>query len=71
MALTNLPYDDEAILTGAEGATVLGREVRDVQVDFTGTDLSDAGVARITATVSWTIPAPEAVRILEDALPRG
>ena len=32
---------------------------------------SDDGVARITATVSWTVPADEAVRILERALPRG
>jgi hypothetical protein len=71
MAVTNLPYDDEAILEAAEAATVLSREVRDVQVDFVATDLSDTGVARITATISWTIPAPEAVRILEDALPRS
>ena len=71
MALTNLPSDDEAILAAAESATVISREVRVVQVDFAGTSISDDGVARITATVSWTVPADEAVRILERALPRG
>jgi len=30
MALTNLPYDDEAILAATESATVLAKEVRDV-----------------------------------------
>ena len=36
MALTNLPYDDEAILTATESATVLAKEVRDVQVEVDG-----------------------------------
>ncbi|CCE74482.1 hypothetical protein [Clavibacter nebraskensis] len=71
MALTNLPYDDEAILTATESATVLGREVRDVQVDFAGTSVSGDSVARVTATITWTVPADEAVRILDAALPRG
>ncbi|CAQ02642.1 hypothetical protein ACR8AL_10365 [Clavibacter sepedonicus] len=71
MALTNLPYDDEAILGAAESANAISREVRDVQVDFTGTGVGEDGVARITATISWTVPADEAVRILEQAMPRG
>ncbi|WP_316317229.1 hypothetical protein, partial [Clavibacter michiganensis] len=71
MALTNLPYDDEAIIAAAESATVLGREVRDVQVDFASTSVSDDSVARVTATITWTVPADEAVRILDEARPRG
>ncbi|OUE24504.1 hypothetical protein [Clavibacter michiganensis] len=71
MALTNLPYDDEAILAATESAAAISREVRDVQVDFAGTDVSDDGVARVTATITWTVPADEAVRILDAARPRG
>jgi hypothetical protein len=71
MALTNLPYDDDAILAATESATVLGREVRDVQVDFASTSVSDDAVARVTATITWTVPAGEAVRILDEARPRG
>ncbi|AJW78150.1 MULTISPECIES: hypothetical protein [Clavibacter] len=71
MALTNLPYDDDAIIAAAESATVLGREVRDVQVDFASTSVSDDSVARVTATITWTVPADEAVRILDEARPRG
>lgn len=71
MALTNLPYDDEAIVAAAESAPVISREVRDVQVDFTGSSVGEDSVARITATVSWTVPARTAVGILEQALPRG
>ncbi|RIJ51900.1 hypothetical protein DZG00_07115 [Clavibacter lycopersici] len=70
MALTNLPYDDDAILTAVQSATAISREVRDVQVDFSGTGVSEDSVARITATISWTVPADEAVRILDGARPR-
>ena len=70
MALTNLPYDDDAILAATESGTVLGREVRDVQVDFASTSLSGGDVARVTATITWTVPADEAVRILDEARPR-
>ncbi|MBF4623122.1 hypothetical protein [Clavibacter sp. VKM Ac-2872] len=71
MALTNLPYDDDAILAATESATVLAREVRDVQVDFASTSVSDGGVARVTATITWTVPADEAVRILDEARPHA
>ena len=71
MALTNLPYDDEAILAATESATVLAKEVRDVQVDFASTSVSDDdAVARVTATITWTVPAAEALRILQESLPR-
>jgi hypothetical protein len=71
MALTNLPYDDDAILAAAESATAIAREVRDVSVDFAGTSVSGDSVARVTATVTYTVPADVAVRILDEARPRG
>ncbi|OUE30167.1 hypothetical protein BFL35_11585 [Clavibacter michiganensis] len=71
MALTNLPYDDDAILAAAEAATVIAREVRDVSVDFAGTSVSADSVARVTATVTYTVPADVAARILDEARPRG
>ncbi|ALD11916.1 hypothetical protein [Clavibacter capsici] len=71
MALTNLPYDDDAILAAAEAATVIAREVRDVSVDFASTSVSADSVARVTATVTYTVPADVAARILDEARPRG
>jgi hypothetical protein len=71
MALTNLPYDDDAILTAAEAAAALDREVRDVSVDFDSTGVSPDDVARITATITYTVPADVAVRILDEARPRA
>ncbi|MFT2752542.1 hypothetical protein [Clavibacter sp. Sh2088] len=71
MALTNLPYDDDAILAAAESAAVIAREVRDVSVDFAGTSVSDDSVARVTATITYTVPADVAVRILDEARPRA
>ncbi|WP_043671638.1 hypothetical protein [Clavibacter michiganensis] len=70
MALTNLPYDDDAILAAAESATVIAREVRDVSVDFATTSVSADSVARVTATVTYTVPADVAARILDEARPR-
>jgi len=69
VALTNLPYDDEAILDATLAAPILGREVRDVEVHFTSSDVTDGSVARVTATISWTVSAEDAVGILERALP--
>jgi len=69
VALTNLPYDDDAILDATMAATVLSREVRDVQVDFASSEIADGGVARVTATISWTVSAADAAGILERALP--
>jgi hypothetical protein len=69
VALTNLPYDDEAILDATMAATILGREVRDVEVHFTSSDITDGSVARVTATISWTVPATDAADILERARP--
>jgi hypothetical protein len=71
MALTNLPYDDDAILTAAETAAALDREVRDVSVDFDSTSVSGDSTARITATITYTVPADVAVRILDEARPRA
>ncbi|OUD88479.1 hypothetical protein BC477_10820 [Clavibacter michiganensis subsp. michiganensis] len=42
-----------------------------MQVDFASTSVSDDSVARVTATITWTVPADEAVRILDEARPRG
>jgi hypothetical protein len=70
LALTNLPYDDDAILEATMAARIISREVRDVQVDFTTSEITADSVARVTATISWTIPADDAADILERARPR-
>jgi hypothetical protein len=69
MAITNLPYDDGLILDGITSVPVITKETRDVQVDFAGTSVEADGVATVTATVTWTISAPDAVRILNAARP--
>jgi hypothetical protein len=71
LALTNLPYDDDAILEATMAAPIISREVRDVQVDFTTSDIGPDSVARVTATISWTVRASDAAEILERARPRG
>jgi hypothetical protein len=67
MAITNLPYHDERIVSGVADAHVISTETRDVRVDFTGTGVSPDDTATITATVTWTVPAADAVRVLDAA----
>jgi len=67
MAITNLPYDDDRILEAVAEARMLSRETRDVRVDFTGTGVGPDDTATVTATLTWTVSAAEAVRILEAA----
>lgn len=67
MAITNLPYDDERIVAALDSGAGVRSETRDVRVDFAGMGTTEDDVATVTATVSWTVSAAEAVRILEDA----
>ncbi|WP_445443424.1 hypothetical protein [Clavibacter sp. km1a] len=67
MALTNLPYDDERIVEGVTAATARHTETRDVKVDFTGVGVTADDTATITATLTWTVSAADAVRILDAA----
>ncbi|MFT7764615.1 hypothetical protein [Clavibacter tessellarius] len=67
MAITNLPYDDDRILDAVADAHVISRETRDVRVDFTGTGVGPEDTATVTATLTWTVSAAEAVRILDAA----
>ena len=69
MALTNLPYDDDAIVAAVRDLAVRRQEVRDVRVDFSSTDVDDATEATVTATFAWTVSAADAARILADAAP--
>lgn len=69
MALTNLPYDDDLIITSVTNVPVLSKEVRDVQVDFTSTESTPNSIATITATITWTVAATDAERILDAARP--
>ncbi|MFS4505760.1 hypothetical protein ACMA46_05920 [Clavibacter sp. Sh2141] len=67
MALTNLPYDDDRIVEGVTAATARHTETRDVKVDFAGVGVTADDTATITATLSWTVSAADAVRILDAA----
>jgi hypothetical protein len=69
MAITDLPYDDGRILDGITSVPVITEETRDVEVDFAGTTVEADGVARVTATITWTNSATDAVRILDAARP--
>ncbi|MDQ0744016.1 hypothetical protein QFZ62_001324 [Clavibacter sp. B3I6] len=67
MAITNLPYDDERIVEGVTAATARHTETRDVKVDFTGVGVTADDTATVTATLTWTVSATDAVRILDAA----
>jgi hypothetical protein len=69
MAITNMPYDDARILDGVTAAPIISTETRDVQVDFASSSTRVGDVARITATITWTVSAADAVRILDEARP--
>jgi len=71
MALTNLPYDDDAIVAAVRDVAVRRQEVRDVRVDFSSTDVDESTEATVTATFAWTVSAADAARILADAAPVG
>ncbi|WP_181032863.1 hypothetical protein [Clavibacter michiganensis] len=67
MAISNIPYDDERIVAALDAGAGVRSETRDVRVDFTGTGITEDDVATVTATLTWTVPAPVAVRILDEA----
>ncbi|NII52122.1 hypothetical protein [Frigoribacterium endophyticum] len=67
MALSNFPYDDNAIVDGANAVTALSQQVSGVTVDFLTNDVSDASTATVTATLTWVISASDAVAILDNA----
>ena len=67
MAITNRPYNDEKIVTAVQSLETKVEQVRDVEVNFMSNDTSAEATAMITATFSWTIPADEAARILDQA----
>jgi len=69
MALSNLPYDDLAIVDGIKNVPVQSEEVTGVQVNFLTNDVSDATTATVTATMTWVISAADAVRLLDAARP--
>ena len=67
MAISNIPYDDDRIVAALDAGAGVRSETRDVRVDFTGTGITEDDVATVTATLTWTVPAPVAVRILDEA----
>jgi len=67
MAITNRPYNDEIIVTAVQSLNTKVEQVRDVEVNFTSNDTSAEATAMVTATFSWTVPAAEAARILDQA----
>jgi hypothetical protein len=67
MAITNRPYNDEKIVAAVQSLEGKVEQVRDVQVNFMSNDTSPEATAVVTAVFSWTIPAAEAARILDQA----
>ncbi|WP_181034801.1 hypothetical protein [Clavibacter michiganensis] len=67
MAISNIPYDDDRIVAALDAGAGVRSETRDVRVDFTGPGITEDDVATVTATLTWTVPAPVAVRILDEA----
>jgi len=69
MAISNLPYDDRAIIDAVRTAPVQTETVSNVSVNFMDNEISEHSTATVTATLSWVVSSAEAVRILERAKP--
>ena len=71
MAISNLPYDDAAIVAGLKKMSVQSEEVSHVSVNFTSNDVGPDTTATVTATLSWIISSADAVRLLDAARPEA
>ena len=69
MAISNLPYDDRAIIDAVKTVPVQTETVSNVTVNFLDNEISEQSTATVTATLSWVVSSAEAVRILEQAKP--
>jgi hypothetical protein len=69
MAISNLPYDDRAIIDAVKTVSVQSETISKVSVNFLDNEISEHSTATVTATLSWVVSSAEAVRILEGAKP--
>jgi hypothetical protein len=69
MAISNLPYDDRAIVDALKTVPVQSETISKVSVNFLDNEISEQSTATVTATLSWVVSSAEAVRILERAAP--
>jgi hypothetical protein len=69
MAISNLPYDDRAIIDALKTVPVQSETISKVSVNFLDNEISEQSTATVTATLSWVVSSAEAVRILESAKP--
>jgi hypothetical protein len=69
MAISNLPYDDRAIVDALKTVPVQSETISKVSVNFLDNEISEESTATVTATLSWVVSSAEAVRILERAAP--
>jgi hypothetical protein len=69
MAISNLPYDDRAIIDALKSVSVLNETVSNVSVNFLDNEISENSTATVTATLSWVVSSAAAVRILDGAKP--
>jgi hypothetical protein len=69
MAISNLPYDDRAIIDALKTVPVQSETISNVSVNFLDNEISEQSTATVTATLSWVVSSAEAVRILEGAKP--
>lgn len=70
MAISNLPYDDQAIVDAVRALPAQDESVSQVSVNFLSNDIEEGTTATVTATVTWVVSATDAVAILDAARPR-
>jgi hypothetical protein len=69
MAISNLPYDDRAIIDAVKTVPVQNETISQVSVNFLDNQVSEHSTATVTATISWVVSSADAVRILDGAKP--
>jgi hypothetical protein len=70
MAISNLPYDDHAIVDAVRALPVQSETVSQVSVNFLSNEIDEGATATVTATMTWVVSSVDAVAILDAARPR-
>jgi hypothetical protein len=70
MAISNLPYDDHAIVDAVRALPVQSETVSQVSVNFLSNEIDEGTTATVTAMMTWVVSSVDAVAILDAARPR-
>jgi len=70
MAISNMPYDDRAIVDAVRALPVQSETVSQVSVNFLSNEIDDGTTATVTAMTTWVVSSVDAVAILDAARPR-